>query len=229
MPIMNLWRVTVALAVLTFLSEACAAGAVPGSLSGSRNVNPQTLGTCTWSHVSDEDRAAILTAYHQASLDGIDTHLGDLSQILVSRDETLHPAFTACNSTPDIPKFLYQAILSTQAIQTGAAAELEATHLVLRPHISRIGLDDAWAEAPAASRQCVRASAGKSFGVTDLTCPDLKATSWFLRKFGLNPYIQSDRPVAEQILIFYHSKAQAEFAEAAIAQIDKGLASKPTP
>lgn len=221
MMVSTLLNATVAAAILALSSQAPAAENPPAAVPGGQGSDGQTLGACVWSHVSGEDRAAILAGYHQASVDGIDPHLRDVAQIIDARDETLHQAFTACDSAPNISKFLYQSVLSTQAIQAGAAAELEATHLVLRPRISRAGLDGAWAEAPAESRQCVRASAGKSFGVTDLTCPDTKATSWFLRKFGLNPYIQSDRQVAEQILIFYHAKAQEEFAEAAIARIEK--------
>lgn len=229
MQMLKICGAAVALTVWGLSSQGVRAESASTSIQGSQSSSVQSLGNCAWAHVSDADRTAILAAYHQASLDGISTHMGEFTQILVERDETLHQAFTACDRTSNIPKLLYQAVLSTQAIQSGAAAELEATHLVLRPHITRAGLDDAWADAPEASRQCVRAGVGKSLGVNELSCPDPKATVWFLRKFGLNPYIQSDRPVAEHILIFYGAKAQEEIAEAAIIQIENGAVAKTAP
>ena len=229
MPRLNPCSTVFVLSVCALAAWAPVAKASDAEGPGAQGPVTQTLGTCAWSHVPAADRAAILGDYHQASVEGILAHMPDFSRGLEARDEILHQAFLACDSRPDIPRHLYSSLLAAQAIQSGAAAELDAAHLTFRPHISRDKLDDAWSEAPEASRQCVRAHVGKDFGVTDLTCPDLKPTFWFLRKFGLNPYIKSDQPVAAQILIFYAAKAQDEFAVAAIAHMEKGAADAPAP
>lgn len=227
MRVLNGCSALVAISIMACGTEALGAEPLQAEAAPPQPPVRQSVAACAWSHVTEADRQTILGAYHEASADGIEAHMGDFTRTLVSYDEGLSQAFAACDSNPDVPKMLAQEAMAVQALQAGAAAELEAARLVLRPHITRAGLDDAWAEAPAAAVQCIRADAGKSFGLKDLPCPDPKATFWFLRKFGLNPYVQSDKPVAAQILIFYHAKAQDEYIEAMLAHLDEVPTVKP--
>jgi hypothetical protein len=162
----------------------------------------QTVGGCAWSRVAAQDRQAFLSAYHAGMQSGM--------AALKAQDPQLEGYLSDCAQRSDVPALWAQVAIGSQAIQDGAASEL------LAAHITRAQLDDAWRDAPAASRECARANAAKAFGLDGQVCPDPKASLWFLQELRLSP--QADRTASVQVLYYIAAKGQEDLDEALIAK-----------
>lgn len=162
-------------------------------------------GLCAWSGAPTQVRSEFEGAYKN----GMD----QATAVLARQSRTLEASFDRCLARADVPKRWQQGAIGSAAIQSGAAAELLSAK-----GIDRHALDVAWDQAPAPSRECVRANAQKPFGLAQATCSDERAPLWFLQRFRLSP--QSDRHSAEQLLIYYNARAQGEWADALIGRFE---------
>ncbi len=165
--------------------------------------NAESIGSCAWAMVPIDDRQQFLTGYKESMNGGM--------AVLSSKDVELRGFVTACSKRDDVPRSWQQAVIASQAIQYGAAADLMSAR-----DIPRAQLDAAWQAAPDAARQCFRANAAKVFGIKDQTCPDPKAPGWFLQSLKMS--LQTETPEANQALYYFNAKAQSEWAEALIAK-----------
>ncbi|MGZ3305968.1 MAG: hypothetical protein ACXU8U_08920 [Asticcacaulis sp.] len=202
------------------IATAAAAFLALAATCRAQDTAPQTaqpdLGACVWAHVPESDKSAFAAVYHKATLDGLQTHMGEVAQYLQSQETQLDQAVTACVPAQGVPPLWRQAMVISQALQSGASAELLASR-----HIGRPELDDAWAQAPDDARQCTLANAAKSLGVSGETCPDSRATFWFLTHLGIDKNHPSDRADALQILLYFSAKAQGLYATRLITQSEQ--------
>lgn len=165
-----------------------------------------TVSACAWAKAPAEDRAAFLSAYASS--------MQTAAAFLSGRDDQLRAGVLQCANRADIPKLWARAAIGSQAIQQGAASQIAS-----KGGPDRNQLDKSWQEAPATPRDCVRANAAKAFGLNP-TCPDPKAPLWFLQRLHIS--VEAQRPLAEQVLIYFNAKAQSEWADAFIAKFVAG-------
>ncbi len=176
---------------------------------------PQGLGDCFWSHVSEADKADFAATFHTAVAGGLSQHSADISHWVQQKNATWDQAIAQCDAHPKIPKRLSFALVAAQFEQYGAFHELADN-----AQITRDELDQTWAKAPEAARQCERAQAGMTLGGTTLTCPDTSALSWFVNDLRTRHTLDQRR---DTLMVFSYmgDKARSEVAEAKIADFDK--------
>ncbi len=176
---------------------------------------PQGLGDCFWSHVPEADKADFAATYHTAAVGGMSQHIADISHWIGQKRSEWEPAIAQCDAHPKIPERLSYALVSAQFQQYGAFHELADN-----AQITRDELDQSWAKAPEASRQCERAQAGMTMGGTSLTCPDTAVLSWFIKDISTRHTLDQDRDTL-MVFSYMSAKARGEVAEAKIADFDK--------
>jgi hypothetical protein len=169
------------------------------------------VGACTWARLPETDREAVLAAYRQDIMKGMDA--------LKSRNATVKAGFLACAGRSDVPPLWTESAVASRVIQDGAARSLLETN-----GLDRVRLEDAWTRAPEATKACVKAHASLLFlGKAAKDCTDRRAIMWLIEDLGLK---ESKEPRV-QAVFYYNAKMQSAWAEGLIARFRREEPRKP--
>lgn len=160
-----------------------------------------TLGACAWDRLPSAQQEAVLSAYDQNLQRGMNA--------LHARDGMLQLGVVVCAGRDDLPSRLTQGAIAAHVIQTGAARALERDR-----GLSHTRLEEAWATAPQAARDCTLRNAARPFRIEGPACGDRHAPKAFLEALGLSE--RTDRRAATQALVFMNAKAQSQIAQGLI-------------
>jgi hypothetical protein len=188
---------------------ALTAGAASLAFAATAQAQPAApeVGVCIWNKLPTQVRADYLAAYPN-SVD--DAGMNRAMAVLAQQDAVVQQAGQACIQRKAPAPWVVAAV-SSQAIQTGAAAAVER-----QTGVVRLTLDETWMGASKTARDCVRENAGKVFGLKIKPCAD----KGFAKEF-LGPLKLAKQNEAGQALIYMNAKAQSEIVEALIGELQR--------
>ena len=163
-----------------------------------------TVGECAWSQLPDSEQAAILQSFKtnpRYAVAGLNRY-----------DQTFQQAASTCSGRTDLPSVWGAATITSHVIMLASSQSLSDSS-----DIERARLDAAWAEAPAAARDCALNTTARSMGISRPACTDAKQIEAFLQPFGLSRSKWTQRSRANAVINYMHAKAQSTLVEDLIA------------
>jgi hypothetical protein len=172
--------------------------AATAALAGAAQAEP--LAACIWARLSPAEQTRVLAAYEK--------DMGSGAAALERLDRKLQATAAVCAKRNDISADWVQTIAGSDAVQIYAAEALAVRRL------DRQKLDAAWAAAPADMAACVRANGRLAFYSNGLGCSNTAASTWLLKRLGLDP---AQQPAARQALYYFNAKAISEWGDKLVA------------
>jgi hypothetical protein len=165
---------------------------------------PTDIGRCAWTRLPDAERDGFYAAWTGSLTTG--------AKYLRDHGADMNAAAQACAGRSDLPR-LWTGVEVTAVAMQEAVLHTFASD----PRITRATLDEAWARAPEAARQCTRAGAAKAFGIEGPPCPDPHAPLALPQALGVEP---ENLGAATQLLFYFNAGAQKAWADALITRFE---------